>query len=115
MIWQLTVTNFYRLWTVDDRLVVILLRFSSFVDNFKYRRLKFFFVGGGGGGGDQVNKKYERYKSLIASIYFLYTLLALIFIYPDGSQTFFYVRHRKLDTEWPSSISTDFLSLFTAS
>ena len=67
--------------------------------------------------GNQVRikyKKYERYKSSIASIYFVYTLLAFFFFYPDGSQTFFSVRHRKLDTEWPSSILTDFLLLCTA-
>ena len=50
--------------------------------------------------------KYERYKSLIASIYFLYTLPALFFYIQTGP-TFL--------TELPSSILTDFLLLFTAS
>ena len=35
--------------------------------------------------------------------------------YPDGSQTFFGVRPRKLDTKWPSSTLADFLMLFTVS
>ena len=58
-------------------------------------------------------KKYKGDKSLIAFINLHYKLFAINIILPRRV-TVFSVYHRKLDTEWLSSILTDFLLLFTA-